>query len=62
MQLANYMMIKKNLMENLMNFRTQKSLTTLHKIGIFGGIQNNCSIIVLNQQLTGKPEEIYWAR
>ena len=45
-----------------MNFRTQKSLTTIQENGIFGGIQTNRSIVVLNQHKTGKPEEIYWAR
>ena len=60
-QFTNNMMIKE-LMEFLMKNRRQKSQFKLQVLGIFGGIPQNRSIIVLNQRTTGKPEEIYWAR
>jgi predicted nucleic acid-binding Zn ribbon protein len=55
-------MMIKELMEFLMKNRRQKSQFMLQVFGIFGGIPQNRSIIVLNQRTTGKPEEIYWAR
>lgn len=60
-QFTNNMMIKE-LMEFLMKNREQKSQNKPQVLGVFDGIPQIRSIIVLNQRTTGKPEEICWAR